>query len=160
MLDFVREMSLSSEDLSQRQSDYWIFVLQSYPPHLIEHAFHQWVRKSKHMPVPSEIIEILDGMMESERQEALTSKTENYLAELRETRHQLADAGQLYGDEQYHQLMKKALEILKQVPQPPDPTRLPLLKERLARARQEKALQRKPVAKAEAAPEVIAEHIS
>ena len=39
MLDFVREMSLGTEEFSQRQADYWIFILQDYAPPLIERAF-------------------------------------------------------------------------------------------------------------------------
>ncbi len=152
MLDFVREMSLGSEDFSQRQSDYWILVLQDYPATLIECAFHQWVKQSKHMPVPSEIIAMIDAMVEAEHRDGIARETERYVVEMRDTRRQLAEAGQAYGEAQYYQLMKKALEVVKNFPPLPDPNRLPALKERLARARQGRASLRKPAANAEAAP--------
>ena len=146
MLDFVREMSLGSEDFTQRQADYWIFILQDYAPSLIEQAFHQWVKRSKHMPVPSEIVEILDALVEKDRQHSVTRRTEQYVSELRETRRQLADAGQPCGEAQYHGLIKKALETIKQFPAPPDPNRFVAFRERLARAEKERAAKRRPVA--------------
>jgi hypothetical protein len=157
MLDFVREMSLGSEDFSQRQSDYWIFVLQDYPSPLIERAFHEWVKKSKHMPVPSEIIAILDGMAEAQRQSTIASETERYLAELRETRQRLAEADQPYGPAQYSGLIKEALERVKNFPALPDPKRLPALKERLARVGQDHSERRKPAGRVTAASGVAAE---
>jgi len=150
MLDFVREMSLGSEDFSQRQSDYWIFVLQDYPSPLIERAFHQWVKQSKHMPVPSEIITMLDAMIEAERQDGVARETERYLAEMQETRRQLAEAGQPQGEAQYYELMKKAFEVVQGFPSLPDPNRVPTLKQRLRQVQQERAV-RKPVANTEAA---------
>ena len=132
MLDFVREMSLGSEDFSQRQSDYWIFVLQDYPSSLIERAFHQWVKQSKHMPVPSEIITMLNAMVEADRRDIVAHETERYLVEIRETRQRLAEAGQPYGEAQYYDLIKKALEIMKNFPPFPAPNQPPKLKERLA----------------------------
>jgi len=143
MLDFVREMSLGTEDFTQRQSDYWIFVLQEYPPHCIEQAFHQWVKKSKHMPVPSEIIEILDDMIAAERRAAAASETTYYLNELRETRRRLENEGLPYGQAQFHSILRKAVEIAKNFPEPPDATRAHELKERFAKTRQ---TPRKPVA--------------
>jgi len=150
MLDFVREMSLGSEDFTQRQSDYWIFVLQDYPSPLIERAFHQWVKQSKHMPVPSEIITMLDAMIEAERQDGVARETERYLAEMQETRRQLAEAGQPQGEAQYYELMKKAFEVVQGFPSLPDPNRVPTLKQRLRQVQQERAV-RKPVANTEAA---------
>jgi hypothetical protein len=147
MLDFVREMSLGSEEFSQRQADYWIFILQDYAPLLIEQAFHQWVKHSKHMPVPSEIVAILDGMVEVERHNSVTKQTEDYVAEMRKTRRILEEAGELSGDGQYHALMKRALEATKKFPEPADPNRRPLLKERLARIT-ECSAQRKPITQA------------
>ena len=141
MLDFVREMSLGSEDFTQRQSDFWIFALQRYPPKLIEEAFHQWVRKSKHMPVPSEIIEILDSMLAAERREAVAKETTRYLNELRGTREKLAAEGLPYGDAQVHSILKKAAEIVKRFPEVPSTNRS-ALKERLCQSQQ---IRRKPV---------------
>jgi hypothetical protein len=154
MLDFVREMSLGSEDFSQRQSDYWIFLLQDYPPPLIERAFHEWVKQSKHMPVPSEIVAILDSMVKAEHQDELAKETEHYLVRMRETRRQLAEAGQPYGEAQYHELMKKALEIVKSFPSLPDPKRVPAFKERLVRAEQGRATLRKPTGNVNTSPGV------
>ena len=148
MLDFVREMSLGNEDLSQRQADYWIFILQDYAPPLIERAFHQWVKHSKHMPVPSEIVAILDGMLEAERQKSVTQRTEDYVSELRETRHVLEEAGELSGEEQYHALMKRALDAIKKIPAAHDPNRRLVLKQRLARMQAEKISLRKPATQA------------
>jgi hypothetical protein len=148
MLDFVREMSLGNEEFSQRQADYWIFILQDYAPPMIEQAFHKWVKHSKHMPVPSEIVAILDGMMEKERQESVTKQTEEYVSELRETRRRLAEAGELSGDGQYHELMKRALEAAKKIPALPDPNRRLVFKERLARIQAERMTKRKPAAQA------------
>jgi hypothetical protein len=150
MLDFVREMSLGSEDFTQRQSDYWIFVLQDYPSPLIERAFHRWVKQSKHMPVPSEIIAMLDAMIEAERQEGVARETKRYLAEMQETRRQLAEAGQPHGEAQYYELMKKACEVVKGFPSLSDRNQVPTLKQRLKQARQQSAV-RKPIAKAEPA---------
>lgn len=152
MLDFVREMSLGSEDFSQRQADYWIFVLQDYPPPLIKRAFHQWVKQSKHMPVPSEIIAILDEMVEAERRDRITRETNHYLVEMRDTRQRLAEAGQPHGEVQYYELIKEALETVKNFPPFPDPNHPPTIKERLARAQQERDAPRKPAAKVERAP--------
>jgi len=118
--------------------------LQSYAPHLIERAFHQWVKKSKHMPVPSEIIEILNGLIEVERIESMAKETQRYLAELRETREKLAAEGLPYGEAQVHLILKQAVEIVKNFPVLPDPNRVYTLKERLARARE---ASRKPVGK-------------
>ena len=150
MLDFVREMSLGSEDFTQRQSDYWIFVLQDYPSPLIESAFHQWVKQSKHMPVPSEIIAMLDAMIAAERQDGIARETKRYLAEMQETRRQLAEAGQPHGETQYYELMKKACEVVQGFPSLPNPNRVPALKQRLQQLQQERAA-RKPVANAELA---------
>lgn len=157
MLDFVREMSLGSEDFSQRQSDYWVFVLQDYSPPLIERAFHQWVKQSKHMPVPSEILSILDAMVEANRRDGTARDTEYYLADLRETRQRLAEAGEPYGPAQCHGLLKEALERVKKFPALPDPNHVPTLKERLARAEQERVVQRKPAGKVETASGLGAE---
>jgi hypothetical protein len=148
MLDFVREMSLGSEDFTQRQSDYWIFVLQDYPSPLIESAFHQWVKQSKHMPVPSEIIAMLDAMIAAERQDGIARETKRYLAEMQETRRQLAEAGQPHGETQYYELMKKACEVVQGFPSLPNPNRVPALQQRLKQVQQERAV-RKPVANAE-----------
>jgi hypothetical protein len=150
MLDFVREMSLGSEEFTQRQSDYWIFVLQDYPSPLIERAFHQWVKQSKHMPVPSEIIAMLDAMIEAERQDGVARETERYLAEMQETRRQLAEAGQPHGEAQYYELMKKALAVVQGFPSLPDPNRAPAFKQRLQQVQRERAV-RKPVTNTETA---------
>ena len=150
MLDFVREMSLGTEDFTQRQSDYWIFALQSYPPRLIESAFNQWVQKSKHMPVPSEIIALLNGMIEKERQASIAKKTDLYLRELRETRQKLAAEGLAYGEVQVHSILRKAAEIVKSFPELPNPNRAYALKERLA---QERRMSRKSVQRAEGVQE-------
>jgi hypothetical protein len=150
MLDFVREMSLGSEDFTQRQSDYWIFVLQDYPSPFIERAFHQWVKQSKHMPVPSEIIAMLDAMLEAERQDGVAGATKRYLAEMQETRRLLAEAGQPHGETQYYELMKKACEVVKGFPSLPNPNRVPVLKQRLKQVQQQRAV-RKPVVNAEPA---------
>jgi hypothetical protein len=150
MLDFVREMSLGSEDFTQRQSDYWIFVLQDYPSPFIERAFHQWVKQSKHMPVPSEIIAMLDAMIEAERQDGVARATKRYLAEMQETRRLLAEAGQPHGETQYYELMKKACEVVKGFPSLPNPNRVPVLKQRLQQVQQQRAV-RKPVANSEPA---------
>jgi len=152
MLDFVREMSLGSEEFSQRQADYWIFILQDYPPAQIERAFHQWVKQSKHMPVPSEIIAILEGMAAAERQKFAAQQTQDYVAEMRDTRRQLAAAGEAYGEDQYREVMKKALEAIKKIPAAPDPNRLFSLKERLAKAQKEKSAQRRPSMSVSASP--------
>ena len=149
MLDFVREMSLGSEDFTQRQSDYWIFVLQDYPSPLIERAFHQWVKQSKHMPVPSEIIVMLDAMIEAERQDRVARETKRYLAEMQETRRQLAEAGQPQGEAQYYELMKKALQVVQGFPSHPDPNRVPTFQQRWQQVQQERTA-RKPVAHAPA----------
>jgi hypothetical protein len=150
MLDFVREMSLGSEDFTQRQSDYWIFVLQDYPSPFIERAFHQWVKQSKHMPVPSEIIAMLDAMIEAERQDGVAKETKRYLAEMQATRRLLAEAGQPHGETQYYELMKKACEVVQGFPSLPDPNRVPRLQQRWKQIQQERT-GRKPVANAEPA---------
>jgi hypothetical protein len=152
MLDFVREMSLGSEEFTQRQSDYWIFVLQTYPPALIERAFHEWVKQSKHMPVPSEIIAMLDAMVEADRQKAIHTETKRYIADMQETRRQLAVVGLPQGEQQYHQLMKEALEVARQFPPFPDPNRPPAFTMRLARIRQNGVTLRKPAANVAVTP--------
>jgi hypothetical protein len=152
MLDFVREMSLGSEDFSQRQSDYWIFVLQDYSPPMIERAFHRWVKQSKHMPVPSEIITILDAMVADEERDRVAGKTKLYLNEMRDTRQRLADSGQPCGEAQYHSLMKEALEVVKSFPAFRNPNRPLMLRERLARAHPIQPAPRKSVAKVDAEP--------
>jgi hypothetical protein len=155
MLDFVREMSLGTEDFSQRQSDYWIFVLQDYPPALIERAFHQWVKQSKHMPVPSEIIAILDAMVAAERCDRATRETNRYLIEMRHTRQQLAKSGQLHGEAQYHELMKRARETVKKFPVVSDPNKPLPLKQYLLRVQEEeRRTPRKPAAHAKQTSEV------
>jgi hypothetical protein len=153
MLDFVREISLGGEDISQRQSDYWIFVLKDYSPLQIERAFHQWVRRSKHMPVPSEILAILEASLEAERQDASAAETRRYVAELQETRQRLAQAGLPYGDAQYHGLMKEVMEVVHRFPLLPHPHRIPTLRERLERTQPAQAERRKPAAKVEGRPE-------
>lgn len=150
MLDFVREMSLGSEDFSQRQSDYWIFVLQDYSPPLIERAFHRWVKQSKHMPVPSEIITMLEAMVAEEERDRVAGKTKLYLNEMRDTRRRLADSGQPCGEAQYYSLMKEALQVVKNFPAFRNPNRPLILRERLARAQPIQPALRKSVAKVDA----------
>jgi hypothetical protein len=138
MLHLVREMSLDSEDFSQRQSDYWIWVMQGYPPCHIETAFHRWMKKSKFMPKPAEVIEILEEILQAERQVAAEQKTSLYLSEVRETREQLATAGLPYGQAQVHSILKQAVARIKTFPPFPNPNRALTVKERLARELQRK----------------------
>ena len=133
MLDLAREMLLVSEDLSQRQSDFWIFELSLYPAHLIEKAWHSWVRGNKFMPVPGEIIAILEKLSEADVAERRLREDAARLAEEREIREQLKAAGEPYGLDQYRNLMKEALERVKSIPSPPDPNRRIELKQRIAR---------------------------
>lgn len=146
MIDFAREMLLVREDMTQRQSDFWVFELSFYPPHLIQEAFHHWVRNSKFMPVPSEILDILDRMAGAERQQRMLQEGEAQQRECREIRDQLKAAGEPYGMEQYRNLMQEALERIKSHAPLPDPNRRMELKERLARAMQERAARKKPPA--------------
>jgi hypothetical protein len=145
MLDFVREMSLGTENFTQRQSDYWIWVLQAYEPRLIQQAFHKWVKKSKHMPVPSEILEMLDAMVEAERQAFAAKETQRYLDELRVTRERLAAEGLPQGPEQLHGILQQAAGMVKSFPSLPHPNRAWAAKQALARALQAK--EKKPSAK-------------
>lgn len=145
MLDFVREMSLGTENFTQRQSDYWIWVLQAYEPRLIQQAFHKWVKKSKHMPVPSEILEMLDAMVEAERQAFAAKETQRYLDELRATRECLAAEGLPQGPEQLHGILQQAAGMVKSFPSLPHPNRAWAAKQALARALQGK--EKKPSAK-------------
>jgi hypothetical protein len=149
MIDFARELLLVREDITQRQSDFWVFELSFYPPHLIQDAFHQWVRNSKFMPVPSEILDILDRMAGAERQQRQFEEDNAKHRECREIREQLKAAGEPYGIEQYRGIMADALERLKSLAPLPDPNRRVELKERLARAQQERAtVRKKPAASA------------
>ena len=134
MLDFTREMLLVKEDLWQRQADNWLFELRLYPAHLIEKAFHTWVRQSKFMPVPAEIIGILEKLVEADQLERRLREDAAKLEECREIREQLQAGGEPCGLEQVRKLLGEALDRIKKQAPLPDPNQIPLLKERLARA--------------------------
>ena len=91
------------------------------------------------MPVPSEIITMLDAMVADEERDKV--------AGIRDTRQRLADSGQPCGEAQYHNLMKEALEVVKNFPAFRNPNRPLMLRERLARAHQIQPAPRKSVAK-------------
>jgi hypothetical protein len=146
MIDFARELLLVREDMTQRQSDFWVFELSFYPPHLIQQTFHHWVRNSKFMPVPSEILDILDRMVEGERQHCMMAEGQAKMRECREIRERLKAAGEPYGMEQYQNVWREALERVKKFPALPDPNRRMELKERLARAWAERTMRKKPPA--------------
>jgi hypothetical protein len=150
MIDFARELLLVREDLTQRQSDFWILELSFYPAHLVELAFHQWVRNSKFMPVPSEILDILDRMVEAERQQRMIQEGQAQLEQCRQIREQMQAAGEPSGLDQYRTVMREALERIKNHAPLPSPNRRMELKERLARAQRERAaVRKKPAASAE-----------
>jgi hypothetical protein len=146
MIDFARELLLVREDMTQRQSDFWVFELSFYPPHLIQQAFHQWVKNKKFMPIPSEILDILDRMVEGERQQRIAGETKVYLEECRQIRERLQAAGEPSGLEQYRSLMDQALRRIKSHAPLPDPNRRMELKDRLARAQLERSARKKPPA--------------
>jgi len=149
MLDFAREMLLVSEPLSQRQSDFWIFELRVYRSDLIQRAFYEWVRTSKFMPVPAEIIRILEKLDDADKLDRRIAEDAAKIEECREIRERLKAAGEPYGLAQVRKLMGEALERIKKEAPPPDPTRIPILKERLARAQAEReARRRRPPATA------------
>src|ERR1700683_5097854 len=117
MLHCVREIALAtSDDFTQTQTDCWIFTLQQYPAALIERAGYEYVKRSKQMPKLSEIVEILDGMIKVERQNASAEKTKKYQAELEDNRRKLQEAGLPSGMEQFAQLMKMAQETANKFP--------------------------------------------
>jgi hypothetical protein len=139
MLDFAREMLLVGEDLSQRQSDYWVFELSLYPAHLIEKAFHKWVRERKFMPVPAEIVGILEKLVEADQLERQLREDATALKECREIREQLKAAGEPYGLAQMQSILREATERIKKSAPLPDPNRRRTLKERIAQAQAERA---------------------
>ena len=102
------------------------------------------------MPVPSEIITILDAMVADEERDRVAGKTKLYLNEMRDTRQRLADSGQPCGEAQYRDLMKEALEVVKSFPAFRNPNRPLMLRERLARAQPIQPALRKSVAKVDA----------
>jgi hypothetical protein len=156
MLDFVREMLLVGEDLSQRQADYWIFELSAYRADLIEKAFHKWVRQSKFMPTPSEIIQILEKLCEADALERRLADDMAAQREAREVRAQLKAAGEPYGLDQVNAILREAIERIKHIPAPPDPNRRVDLKERIARAQAERAKRKPPRAAGVSAKEATA----
>jgi hypothetical protein len=148
-LDLLAEIQLGTEPLTQRQSDVWMLLLQDYRPRLIDQAFYRWAKISKHMPVPSEIITILEELREAEAEAAKRAEDTARIAECRETRRQLTEAGEPSGLEQYRAVMGEALQRIHSFPAFPDPNRRVELKERLARAERERAARKKPAVPAE-----------
>lgn len=144
-LDLLVEIQLGGEPLTERQSDVWMFLLEGYRPHLIDQAFHRWVKISKHMPVPSEIIAIIEELREAEAEATKRADDAARIAECRDIRRKLAAAGEPCGLEQYRAVMGAALQRLKTFPAFPDPNRRVELKARLARAQQERAARKKPI---------------